>query len=162
MQFPDNNTFLFKRASDELHLRPYEKMLGEGIRSFISELYMVDGGVLLGYICGRQHENLGDLIRSSTELVIKPGRLRYGNDAFLEFDWGRDPQITIAMEFLGGPVTAHFRITFARHTVGIEILGLCFAGGIGALEENLCRLAETLEDAQLRPLGKSSGPHGAH
>jgi hypothetical protein len=82
--------------------------------------------VLLGYICGRQHENLGDLIRSSTELVIKPGRLRYGDDAFLEFDWGRDPQITIAMEFLGGPVSAHFRIHFARDTVGIEILGLCY------------------------------------
>ena len=73
MQFPVNNNFLFKRASDEARLHPYEKMLGEGIRSFISELYMVDGGVLLGYICGHQHENLGDLIRSSTELVIKPG-----------------------------------------------------------------------------------------
>ena len=70
------------RASDETELRPYEKRLGEGIRSFISELYLVDGGVHgLGYICGRQHENLGDIIRSSTELVIKPGRLRYGNDA---------------------------------------------------------------------------------
>ena len=73
MQFPANNNFLFKRASDEARLHPYEKMLGEGIRSFISELYMVDGGVLLGYICGHQHENLGDLIRCSTELVIKPG-----------------------------------------------------------------------------------------
>ena len=103
MQFPDNNSFIFRRPSDETELRPFEKRLGEGIRSFISELYLVDGGVLLGYICGRQHENLGDIIRSSTELVIKPGRLRYGNDAFLEFDWGRDPRITIAMEFLRRP-----------------------------------------------------------
>jgi len=31
MQFPVNNNFLFKRASDEARLHPYEKMLGEGI-----------------------------------------------------------------------------------------------------------------------------------
>jgi hypothetical protein len=162
MLFPDNNFFIFKRANDETRLRPYEKLLGEGIRSFISELYMVDGGVLLGYICGRQHENLGDLIRSSTELVIKPGRLRYGNDAYLEFDWGRDPQITIAMEFLSGPVTAHFRITFARDTVGIDILGLCFEGGIREPEQNLRLLADALDDAQLQPLPLPPGAHGAH
>ena len=159
MQFPDNNSFIFRRASDETELRPYEKRLGEGIRSFISELYLVDGGVLLGYICGRQHENLGDLIRSSTELVIKPGRLRYGDDAFLEFDWGRYPLITIAMEFLGGPVSAHFRIAFARDTVGIEILGLCYEGGVGPPEENLRRLGEALDDAQLKPLGGTPNSH---
>ena len=115
-----------------------------------------DGGVLLGYICGRQHENLGDIIRSSTELVLKPDRLRYGNDAFLEFDWGRDPQITIAMEFLGGPVSAHFRMTFARDTFGIEILGLCYEGGVGPPEENLRRLGEALDDALLKPLDKNA------
>jgi hypothetical protein len=153
MQFPDNHSFIFKRGSNATELRPYEKRLGEGIRSFISELYLVDGGVLIGYICGRQHENLGDLIRSSTELVIKPDRLRYGNEAFLEFDWGSDPQVTIAMEFLGGPVSAQFRITFARHTIGVEILGLCFEAGIGPPEENLKRLSDALEDAQLRPPG---------
>ena len=162
MQFPANNNFLFKRASDEARLHPYEKMLGEGIRSFISELYMVDGGVLLGYICGHQHENLGDLIRSSTELVIKPGRLRYGYDAFLEFDWGRDPLITIAMEFMGGPVTAHFRITFARDTVGIDILGIGFDDGIGTLEENLSRLDEALADAQIRPPARGLEPPRPH
>jgi len=161
MQFRVNNTFLFKRASDEGRLHPYEKMLGEGIRSFISELYMVDGGVLLGYICGRQHENLDDLIRSSTELVIKPGCLRYGNDAFLEFDWGRDPLITIAMEFLGGPVTAHFRLTFARDTVGVDILGIGFEDGVGTLEENLGRLSEALADAQLKPLGRGTSLRGS-
>jgi len=160
MQFPVNNTFLFKRASDEARLHPYEKLLGEGIRAFISELYMVDGGVLLGYICGRQHENLEDLIRSSTELVIKPGRLRYGNDAFLEFDWGRDPLITIAMEFLGGPVTAHFRIVFARDTVGIDILGIGFDEGVGTVEENLDRLRTALADAQLRRPQGHPGPFG--
>ena len=154
MQFPDNNFFIFKRPSNDTELRPFEKMLGEGIRGFISELYMVDGGVLLQYISGRQHENLGDLIRSSTELVLKPGRLRYGNDAFLEFDWGSDPLITIAMEFVGGSVSAHFRIVFARHTVGIDILGLCFDGGFGKTEENLKRFAAALEDAQIRSLPK--------
>jgi len=159
MQFPDNHSFIFRRPSDESALRPYEKRLGEGIRSFISELYLIEGGVLLGYICARQHENLGDLIRSSAELLIKPDRLRYGNDAYLDFDWGRDPQITIAMEFLGGPVSADFRITFARHTVGIEILGLCYEGGVGPPEENLRRLGEALDDAQLRPPG---GPPHSH
>ena len=45
MQFPDNHSFIFRRPSDESALRPYEKRLGEGIRSFISELYLVNGGV---------------------------------------------------------------------------------------------------------------------
>lgn len=159
MQFPDNKFFIFKRPSDNTALRPYEKMLGEGIRGFISELYMVDGGILLQYISGRQHENLGDLIRSSTELVLKPGRLRYGNESFLEFDWGSDPLITIAMEFASASVTVHFRIVFARHTLGIEILGLCFEGGIGTPEENLARLKAALDDAQIRPLPRPTASH---
>ena len=52
---------------------------------------------------------------------------------------------------MGGPVTAHFRITFARDTVGIDILGIGFDDGIGTLEENLSRLDKALADAQLRP-----------
>ncbi len=58
-----------------------EAMLADGLKEFLSELAMVNGGVMVAYICNQHHANLDDIIGSSTEHRIKPGRLIYASDS---------------------------------------------------------------------------------
>ena len=95
---PDNTHYIAKQDSNQPEILSYESVLAEGLRGFLSELVMVNGAVMVSYICNNQHANLDDIIVSSSECAIKPGRLYYGNHAHIEFDWGEAPSVAIAME----------------------------------------------------------------
>lgn len=149
MHMPDKKQFILKQGPDVGQALAYERILADGLRTFLQEMVMVDGGVMVGYVCNGQHANLGDIIGSSSETVMKPGRLRYCNDARLDFDWGETPAVTIAMELADERLTASFRIVFGGDHVGVDVRGVQFADAISDPDEALARFAAVVEDARL-------------
>jgi hypothetical protein len=154
---PDNPNFIAKRDSNLPEILPYESVLAEGLRGFLSELVMINGAVMVSYICNNQHANLDDIIVSSTECAIKPGHLYYGNHAHIEFDWGKAPSVAIAMELRDNRLTAFFEVVLGENHVGVDIRGIHFADRPGDAEENLRRFAAVVSDCRLSS-GTATGP----
>jgi hypothetical protein len=149
MHMPDNKQFILKQGPDRGQALAYERILAEGLKTFLQEMVMIDGGVMVGYVCNGQHANLGDIIGSSSETAMKPGRLRYCNDARLDFDWGERPAVTLAMELADERLTASFRIVFGGDHVGVDVRGVQFAEAISGPDEALRRFAAAVDDARL-------------
>ena len=147
----DSRHFLAKRSSNIGEILAYERVLAEGLRGFLNELVMVNGGVVVSYISSSQHANLGDIIGSSTEIAIKPGRLFYRNHAQVEFDWGEVPSVTIAMELRDERLTAFFGVVFGRDYVGVDISGIHFVDRLGDAKATLELFADAVADARLPP-----------
>ena len=149
MLMPDKKQFIQKQEPDLGQVLAYERILAEGLKTFLHEMVMVDGGVMVGYVCNGQHADLGDIIGSSTETAMKPGRLRYCNDARLDFGWGERPAVTLAMELADEQLTASFRIVFGGDHVGVDVRGVQFAEAVAGPDEALARFAASVEDARL-------------
>ena len=126
-----------------------EAMLADGIKDFLSELAMVNGGVMVAYICNHHHGNLDDIIGSSTEHRIKPGRLIYASDAQVDFDWGEAPSVSIAMELRDDRLTAFFNVIFGGDHVAIDLNAIHFSGGAGSARDNLRLFAAAVADARV-------------
>ncbi len=149
MHLPANANSLTKQPADHRHLLPYESLLAEGLRGFLSELTMINGAVLISYICNEQHSILSDLLQSSAEREIKPDILHYANEAAIEFDWGEAPSVALSMEFQAADLTVFFRVVMAGDHVGIDIRGIHFNDDLGRCEDNLRRFAAAIRDARL-------------
>jgi hypothetical protein len=147
---PGDDHYIGKQSTNVGEIFAYERILAEGLRDFLSELVTVNGGTMVSFICNGQHANLGDIIGSSTELLIKPGRLHYGNHAAVDFDWGEVPSVTIAMELRDESLTTFFRVVFGNDHVGVDIRGIQFAEHLASEpRENLQRFAAAVADARL-------------
>lgn len=158
MLVPEGSQLLSKGRKNEKEMLSYEQILAEGLKPFVHELIMINGGVMIAYICSGQHANLADIIKSSTELVLKPGRVRYGNAATVDFDWGEAPSVTIAMEFLSPTLNASFAIILRRRTVGIDVRGIVFRDAVSDPDEQLKRFAEAVVDARIIPERRAEPP----
>ena len=126
-----------------------EAMLADGLKDFLSELAMVNGGVMVSYICNNHHANLDDIIGSSTEHRIKPGRLIYASDAQVDFDWGSAPSVSIAMELRDDRLTAFFNVIFGGDHVAIDLNAIHFSQGAGSARDNLRLFAAAVADARV-------------
>ena len=126
-----------------------EAMLADGLKDFLSELAMVNGGVMVSFICNHHHANLDDIIGSSTEHRIKPGRLIYGSDAQVDFDWGEAPSVSIAMELRDDRLTAFFNVIFGGDHVAIDLNAIHFSDGAGNVRDNLRLFAAAVADARV-------------
>lgn len=144
----DSNV-IWKQPSNPQELHPYEALLARSLKPVIGELCMMEASVMARYIMSERHATLGDIINSSTELTLKPGALRYGNAASVDFDWGDYPLIELGMEFFHSSLTAYFRIVFGREHVGIDIKGIRFGDGLGEPTENFGRFSAAIADAHL-------------
>jgi hypothetical protein len=145
----DSTHHVAKQASNLPEILPYESVLAEGLRGFLSELVMVNGAVMVSYICNNQHANLDDIIVSSSECAIKPGRLHYGNHAHIEFDWGKAPSVAISMELRDDRLTAFFEVVLGDDHVGVDIRAIHFVDFPGDAEAKLRRFAAAVADAGL-------------
>jgi hypothetical protein len=126
-----------------------EAMLADGLKDFLAELSMVNGGVMVSYICNHHHANLDDIIGSSTEHRIKPGRLIYASDAQVDFDWGEAPSVSLAMELRDEHLTAFFNVIFGGDHVAIDLNAIHFSRGSGSARDNLRMFAASVADARI-------------
>ncbi len=148
MPAPDSRHYLAKRDA-QTELLACEVLLANGLKDFLSELVMINGGVMVSYVCNNQHAHLGDIIGSSMEHRIKPGRLHYSNRAEMDFDWGEAPSVALGMELRDERLTAFFDVVFGRDYVGIDLNGIHFTDLRGDADENLRRFAAAVADARL-------------
>jgi hypothetical protein len=149
MPAPDRRRYLAKHDA-EPQLLACEAVLANGLRGFLAELVMINGGVMVSYICNDQHAHLGDIIGSSMEDRVKPDRLHYSNRARVDFDWGEAPSVALAMELRDKRLTAFFDVVFGGDYVGVDLNGVHFTDLMGDANENLRRFAAAVADAQLR------------
>jgi hypothetical protein len=149
MHAPVSSRAIWRTGQTEKALIGFEQLLANALKPVVAELTMVNGGLVVSYICNRQEASLADLIDSSCELALKPGAVRYGKSSEVDFDWGEWPMVMIGLEFVHRTVHAHFRLVFGRSTVGVEVLGLIFAEPLAGHEEDLSRFAAALDDARL-------------
>jgi hypothetical protein len=126
-----------------------EAVLAAGLRGFLAELVTVDGRIMFTLICNEQHANLDDIISSSLEHTVRPGRLSYSNRAEVDFDWGKSPRVALGMELRDPDLTAFFEVVLGGDHVGIEINGIHFAGRAGAPADNLRRFAAAVAGTQI-------------
>jgi len=147
MHLSDN--FIAKTDFNRSEILAYESVLAEGLRGFLSELVMVNGAVMVSYICNNQHAHLDDIITSSTECAMKPGRLQYSNQAHVDFDWGKAPSVALGMELRDRHLTAFFNIVLGGNDVGVDISGIHFVERGGNAEENIRLLSAAVADARL-------------
>ncbi len=114
---------IHKHKGNEHDFIPCERLLGESIRPFMAEVYLVDPGTMAHYIYARRDGNLCDLLASSAEILVRPDMLRYARRAAVDFDWDKAFAIALRMEFVHDSLTALFDLVFDDHAVGIDILG---------------------------------------
>ncbi len=146
------NRYIAKQQQNAAEILAYERILADGLRDFLFELATINGGTMVSYINNRQHAHLDDIIGSSTELILKPGRLHYSQHANVDFDWGKVPSVAIALELRDPRLTTYFRVVFGDDYVGVDISGIEFADEPGDSEESLGRFAEAVTDSRLAPL----------
>ena len=148
MYGPEQSAYIPQQMSRG-ELLACEAMLADGLKDFLSELAMVNGGVMVSYICNHHHANLDDIIGSSTEHRIKPGRLIYASDAQVDFDWGEAPSVSLAMELRDDRLTAFFNVVFGGDHVGIDLSAIHFSNGAGTTRDNLRLFAAAVADARV-------------
>lgn len=141
-----------ERARD---YRRYERLLARTLRPFISELQLIDAGVLIGYILLEREKLLEDLIDSSTENFLKPGYVQYGRAACARCEWGSRPTAAIELELRHPQLTAYFSIVFEANFVGVNLHGILYSGATGDDEENWRRFAAVVAEASLAETGPS-------
>jgi hypothetical protein len=145
----DEQSEYLPRQTSRTELLACEALLADGLKEFLSELAMVNGGVMVSFICNHHHANLDDIIGSSTEHRIKPGRLFYASEAEVDFDWGEAPSVSIAMELRDERLTAFFNVIFGGDHVAIDLNAVHFSGGPGSTRDNLRRFAAAVADARV-------------
>lgn len=133
----------------ELGLMVYERALAECLKSFLSELFYTNAGVVIGYIQANQDNNIHDLMASCAELSLRPGLLRYGQNAAIASDWGSPPVVTMDMELAHPDMTVYFRVIFEEKGVGVAIEGIVASQPLGSDSENLRHFTEILADSRL-------------
>lgn len=130
-------------------LMVYERALAECLRHFLSELFYTNAGVVIGYVHANQDSNLNDLIASSAELSLRPGLLRYGQNAAISSDWGQPPEVSLDMELAHPALKVYFRVEFDGKGMGVSIEGIVCAEPLGTDDENFLRFQDALADCRL-------------
>ena len=148
MPAPERNAYLPQPISHSEKLA-CEAVLADGLKDFLAELVMVNGGVMVAFICNHRHANLDDIIGSSTERRIKPERLIYASEAEVDFDWGEAPSVSIAMELRDQRLTAFFNVVLGGDHVGIDLSGIHFSDGPREPRDNLRLFAAAVADARI-------------
>jgi hypothetical protein len=149
MHAHEQNTYFPQKQISRAEMLACEVMLADGLREFLSELAMVNGGVMVSFICNHHHANLEDIIGSSTEHRIKPGRLIYASEAQVDFDWGEAPLVSIAMELRDDRLTAFFHVIFGGDHVAVDLDAIHFSNGTGTARDNLRLFAAAVADARV-------------
>ncbi len=144
----DDRHFIARRDTNP-ELIACEAVLADGLKEFLSELLMVNGGVMVSYICNNQHAHLDDIIDSSMELRIKPGRLHYGSQAQVDFDWGEAPSVSLDMELRDARLTAFFKVVFGSDHVGIDLNGIHFDEVVSGPENIVRCFSAAVADARI-------------
>ena len=143
---PDLETpyVLSKQDADPQAFLAFERLLGETIKPFMAEVYMINAGTLASYIYSHREGNLGDIVESSAEALHRPELLRYARCAAVDFDWNSPLAITIRLEFVHETLTTLFDLVMNADSIGIDILDISFREEFLGTEDSYERFAQAM------------------
>lgn len=124
----------------------FEVLLGESIRPFLAEIYLINARILATYIIAEHDGNVGDMVDSSLEMLRRPELLRYARSAAVDFDWDASFAITIRMEFVHETVRALFDLIVENDTVGVDIIDVTFRGDVVDRDEAYALFARAMTE----------------
>ncbi|MBC8130930.1 MAG: hypothetical protein H7Y08_11500 [Rhizobiaceae bacterium] len=133
------------------HTAERERLLADGIAQVVSELRLVDVVDYVAFLRMEQLGNIADIVNSSSQLYLKTGTLRFGNEGDVHLAWGGAAAIDLAMEFHHQGVTAHFRLGLTAATASVTITFIAFEETEVDPEVNTDQLRAAIEAAKLVP-----------
>lgn len=133
------------------HTAEREKIIADGIAQVVAELRLVDVVDYVAFIRMEQLGNIADIVNSSSQLYLKMGTLRFGNEGDVHLAWGGPPAIDLAMEFHHQGVTAHFRLGLTAATASVTITFIAFEDAEADPEVNTEQLRAAVAAAKLVP-----------
>lgn len=142
----DSKNVLNKVKGNEHIFISFERALGETLKPFMAEVYLVNAGVLAYYIHSQREANVGDIVASSAEGLNRPGLLRYAKQAAVHFDWNSALAITLRMEFVHESLTTVFDVVFNSDFVGVDILVISYREGPAGQEDGYERFTRAIAD----------------
>jgi hypothetical protein len=131
------------------HTAEREEILAEGIQKVVAELRLVE---VIDYVAFLRMDlvgNVADIVNSSSQLYLKAGTLRFGNEGDVHLGWGSMPSIDLAMEFHHQDITVHFRLGLAATKASVTITFMVFADQEADPDINTARLQAAIDDARL-------------
>lgn len=144
MRPADSRNVLCKVKGNEHIFVSYERILGETLKPFMAEVYLVNAGVLASYVYAQHQANLGDIVASSAEGLRRPGLLRYARQAAVNVDWNSALAISLRMEFVHETLTTVFDVVFNSNYVGVDILVISYHDGPVEQEEGYQRFTRAI------------------
>ena len=146
---PTKPSHLLRRdGDDKRQFLSFERTLGETLKPFMAEVYLVNAGIMASYIYSKRQGNLADIVTSSAEALHRPGMLRYARQAAIDFDWNSALAITLRMEFVHETLTALFDVAFNADYVGVDIIVINYRDAFDDPKELYARFARAV--AELR------------
>lgn len=108
------------------HNAEREKILAEAIGPVVAELRLVDVVDYVAFLRMEHFGNVADIVNSSSQLYMKTGTLKFGNEGEIHLVWGGTPTIDLAMVFQHHGVNAHFRLCMTAATASVTITFIAF------------------------------------
>lgn len=133
------------------HTAARERALADGIKEVVAELRLVEVVDYIAFIRLDKLGNIADLVRSSSELHLKPGALRFGYGGEVDLSWGTTPVVTLEMEFRYEPATVHFRLELGAVNAAVDITYIHFDDADDDPSADTERLVRAIEEARLKP-----------
>ncbi|WP_245413446.1 hypothetical protein [Mangrovicella endophytica] len=125
--------------------------MANGIKEVVAELRLVEVVDYIAFLRMNHYGNIADLVRSSSELHLKPGALRFANSGDIRLNWGSVPIIALDMEFHYEPITAHFRLELGSANAAVDISYLVIDNPSSDPEVDTARLQRAVGEARLQP-----------
>ncbi|MEF2071716.1 hypothetical protein [Consotaella aegiceratis] len=132
------------------HTAARERILADGIQEIVAELRLVEVVDYIAFLRMNQYGNIADIVRSSSELHMKPGALRFADGGDVEISWGSVPVIMLDLTFRHEPVTVHFRLELGAVNAAVDISYIEAAPDLDE-EQTTDHLRQAIAAAKLKP-----------
>jgi len=126
------------RILSNTHIRRCEMALAKGVIRLADDLRMVDATDLVAWLRAHRFGNVAAIVNSSTELMFKPGTLRFSLSGGAELTWSGRLGIHLDMEFHHLAIDCYFRLQLEQSQAAVGITYLAVDGAP-------CRSAATSE-----------------
>jgi hypothetical protein len=103
------------------HILACERIIALNVADIASELRQLDPADLVSWLHGNRYGNVAALINSSSELVFKPGTLRFAFGGSAKVTWTGTIELHLDMEFHHRSIDCYFQMHLARAHAGVAI-----------------------------------------
>lgn len=142
----DDEDMIRRDWTDPAEKDAFEVLLGDSIKPFLSEIYMINARILATYIIAEHDGNVGDMVDSSLEMLRRGELLRYARSAAVEFDWDASFAITIRMEMVHDTLRAVFDLVLQNDTIGVDIVDIVFSSEPESREHAYAQFARAMKE----------------